>query len=83
MGGGGRGEGGNLIGLRFGDVALFRGTFCLKNVELSVPFEETCRIMVTILRKILQKLLGMKHSPGKMIVLIMFIFAEVIFAQVM
>ena len=54
------GGGVNLIGLRYGDVPLFRGTFFLKSAELWVsfsevcaelwvPFEETCGIMGTTL----------------------------------
>ena len=52
--------GGTLVDVGDGDVPLFRSTFFLKRVELSlsffrtcaelsVPFEETCRIMCTIL----------------------------------
>ena len=32
--GGGGGGGGNLIGLTYGDVPLFRGTYFQKNAEL-------------------------------------------------
>ena len=57
-------------------MPLFRGTFFLKSAELSVsvfeicaelwvPFEESCRIMGTILENI-AKLLGGRLSINKM-----------------
>ena len=57
-----RGRGGDLIGLGYGNVPLFRGAFFLKSAELWVsvfeicaelwvPFEEKCRIMGSILEK--------------------------------
>ena len=56
------GGGDNLIGLGYGDVLLFRGTFFLKSAELWVsvfeifaelwlPFEDKCRIMGCILEQ--------------------------------
>ena len=39
LGGGG---GGNIMGLKYGDVPLFRGTFFPKNVELLVSVFKLC-----------------------------------------